>query len=149
MLCIHFGHTFSRVLIGYTHTKIIQDFNGDQLLECIKELVRTDKDWIPQEHGYSLYIRPTSIATQVQYSRMHLNMIVFGHAYTPPGGLTFGGLRLVFFWGKTTHHGCLRLLGDLRSGVFLVSSPRWLLYVSKGLFGFDFAVMGFFMCASM
>jgi hypothetical protein len=41
-----------------------QSFDGDQLLECIKELVRVDKEWIPQEHGYSLYIRPTAIATQ-------------------------------------------------------------------------------------
>ena len=32
-------------------------------LEAIKELVRIDKDWIPTGKGYSLYIRPTCIAT--------------------------------------------------------------------------------------
>lgn len=32
-------------------------------LEAIEELVRIDKDWIPQGKGYSLYIRPTCIAT--------------------------------------------------------------------------------------
>lgn len=32
-------------------------------LECIKELVRTDSSWVPQEDGYSLYIRPTAIGT--------------------------------------------------------------------------------------
>jgi len=42
----------------------LPSFNGDQLLECIKELVRTDKDWIPDQHGFSLYVRPTAIATQ-------------------------------------------------------------------------------------
>lgn len=39
-------------------------FDGDQFLECIKELVKIEKDWIPQERGYSLYIRPTGISTQ-------------------------------------------------------------------------------------
>jgi branched-chain amino acid aminotransferase len=31
--------------------------------ECLKELVRMDKDWIPQGEGYSMYIRPVAIAT--------------------------------------------------------------------------------------
>lgn len=36
-----------------------QNFNGDALLELIKQLVRMDKHWIPEEPGHSLYIRPT------------------------------------------------------------------------------------------
>lgn len=39
-------------------------FNGDNLLEAIKELVRIDKHWIPPEPGHSLYIRPTLIGNQ-------------------------------------------------------------------------------------
>ena len=39
------------------------DFDSDQLIECIAELVRTDQKWIPGDDGYSLYIRPTVIAT--------------------------------------------------------------------------------------
>lgn len=39
------------------------DFENEQLIECIQELVRTDASWIPQGEGYSLYIRPTVIAT--------------------------------------------------------------------------------------
>jgi len=38
-------------------------FQGDQMCECIKELVRVDSDWIPEGEGYSVYIRPTSIST--------------------------------------------------------------------------------------
>jgi len=38
-------------------------FDGDELLECIKELVRVDERWVPDQEGYSLYIRPTVIAT--------------------------------------------------------------------------------------
>ncbi|CAG8583555.1 13194_t:CDS:2 [Ambispora leptoticha] len=39
-------------------------FNGEELGECIKELIRVEENWIPQERGYSLYIRPTLIGTQ-------------------------------------------------------------------------------------
>lgn len=38
-------------------------FNGEAVLDLIKELVRLDKHWIPQESGHSLYIRPTLIGT--------------------------------------------------------------------------------------
>ena len=31
----------------------LPNFNGEQLLECIKELLRVDKEWIPKRRGYS------------------------------------------------------------------------------------------------
>lgn len=39
------------------------DFDRNELIECIKQLVRLDEKWIPSGEGYSLYIRPTAIAT--------------------------------------------------------------------------------------
>lgn len=36
---------------------------NDGLLDCIKELLRVEKSWIPNKEGYSLYIRPTAIGT--------------------------------------------------------------------------------------
>ena len=39
------------------------DFDQAELIDCIAELVRLDKDWIPEGEGYSLYLRPTVIAT--------------------------------------------------------------------------------------
>ncbi|KAI0067887.1 branched-chain amino acid aminotransferase II [Artomyces pyxidatus] len=39
-------------------------FNGEAFLELIKQLIRLDKEWIPQEKGHSLYIRPVLIGTQ-------------------------------------------------------------------------------------
>lgn len=42
-----------------------QTFNSDEYLECLKELLKLDKDWIPRREGYSLYIRPTAISTHV------------------------------------------------------------------------------------
>jgi len=38
-------------------------FEGDQFLECLQELLRVERDWIPREYGYSLYLRPTIIST--------------------------------------------------------------------------------------
>ncbi|KAI3649856.1 hypothetical protein MP228_005488 [Amoeboaphelidium protococcarum] len=42
----------------------LPDFDGDQLLSCIKDLVKLEARHIPSERGYSLYIRPAMIATQ-------------------------------------------------------------------------------------
>lgn len=39
------------------------DFDRMELLKCIAELVRIDQDWIPSGEGYSLYVRPTVVAT--------------------------------------------------------------------------------------
>jgi len=41
-------------------------FDKAQWLDCIKELVKVDKDWIPKGEGYSLYLRPTGISTHVR-----------------------------------------------------------------------------------
>lgn len=43
---------------------LLPTFDGDELLECLKALLRLEKDWIPTGEGYSLYIRPTGISTQ-------------------------------------------------------------------------------------
>jgi branched-chain amino acid aminotransferase len=39
------------------------DFDRQELAKCISQLVSIDRDWIPYGEGYSLYIRPTAIAT--------------------------------------------------------------------------------------
>lgn len=39
-------------------------FEGDELIEMIKELLRVDDRWMPTEPGTSMYIRPTMIGTR-------------------------------------------------------------------------------------
>jgi len=39
------------------------DFNADELIQCLATLVSVDEKWVPYGEGYSLYIRPTVIAT--------------------------------------------------------------------------------------
>ncbi|KAJ1728868.1 branched-chain-amino-acid transaminase bat2 [Coemansia biformis] len=38
--------------------------DGAEVIECIKELLRVDKRWVPEGQGYSLYLRPTLISTE-------------------------------------------------------------------------------------
>jgi branched-chain amino acid aminotransferase len=54
-----------------SHPLTVPDFvtarkpiDGDVVLELIKCLVELEARWIPKESGYSLYIRPTVIATR-------------------------------------------------------------------------------------
>lgn len=35
----------------------LPDFDGEALTELIKKLVQIDADWIPEEKGYSMYLR--------------------------------------------------------------------------------------------
>jgi branched-chain amino acid aminotransferase len=46
------------------HRLALPTFNGAAFLDLIKELVRLERHWIPQENGHSLYIRPVMIGTQ-------------------------------------------------------------------------------------
>eukprot|EP01016_Furgasonia_blochmanni_P045668 TRINITY_DN6479_c0_g1_i2.p1 TRINITY_DN6479_c0_g1~~TRINITY_DN6479_c0_g1_i2.p1 ORF type:complete len:332 (+),score=96.43 TRINITY_DN6479_c0_g1_i2:98-997(+) len=40
----------------------LPDFDGGELLECIKEHIRIDSQWVPDKDGFSLYVRPTAIS---------------------------------------------------------------------------------------
>jgi branched-chain amino acid aminotransferase len=52
----------NRLAISSTRLAL-PSFDKTELLECIKELVRVDSDYIPTGKGYSLYLRPTFIGT--------------------------------------------------------------------------------------
>ena len=54
-------------------------FNGAALLELIKELVRLDRHWIPQESGHSLYIRPALSAILGVLHIIHMVLIGMAH----------------------------------------------------------------------
>lgn len=38
-------------------------FDGTELLACIKELLRVDKEWIPTKRGFAMYLRPVIFST--------------------------------------------------------------------------------------
>ena len=48
----------------------LQQIDSDEMLKCIKELIKLEKEWVPDSNtkktrGSSLYIRPTMIGTNV------------------------------------------------------------------------------------
>ena len=54
-----------------------QNFDGEAFLECIKDLVRVDRDWVPKEKDCSLYVRPTLIGTEVLHPLYRLLILFY------------------------------------------------------------------------
>ncbi|KAJ1771842.1 branched-chain-amino-acid transaminase bat2 [Coemansia sp. RSA 1813] len=52
---------------------MLPKFDQAQFLQCIKELIKVDQRFVPDEYGYSLYVRPNFIGTEpnlnLKYSR--------------------------------------------------------------------------------
>ena len=65
-----------------------QDFDADELIKLIQELVRIDDRWIPTEPGCSLYIRPTMIGTRASLgvgpSTEVLLYVMYAHLFPLP-----------------------------------------------------------------
>jgi len=78
-------------------------FNGDALLELIKTLIRKDKRWIPQEPGYSLYVRPTLIGTQRAIGVGPPNEALLFVICSPVGPYYPQGFKPVALYGTTEY----------------------------------------------
>lgn len=76
----------------------IPEIPEDLFLEALKEVVKTDQDWIPTKPGTSLYIRPFVIATDpflgVRPSHTYKFMIIL----SPVGAYYASGLDPVKIW---------------------------------------------------
>ncbi|KAJ3146169.1 branched-chain-amino-acid aminotransferase [Geranomyces michiganensis] len=70
-------------------------FDGAELLKCIKEFLRVDQKWIPSEHGYSLYLRPTAIATEESLGVGESNRALLFVIASPVGPYYKTGLKAV------------------------------------------------------
>lgn len=42
----------------------LPDFDGNELVKCIKKLIQVDHEWVPHSTKSSLYVRPTFIGTE-------------------------------------------------------------------------------------
>ncbi|KAI8995295.1 branched-chain amino acid aminotransferase II [Trametes punicea] len=78
-------------------------FNGAAMLELIKELIRLDKHWIPDEPGYSLYIRPTMIGTQPALGIAPPKEVLFFVILSPVGPYYPHGFKPVALYGTTEY----------------------------------------------
>ncbi|KAJ7492868.1 branched-chain amino acid aminotransferase II [Mycena latifolia] len=76
-------------------------FNGEALLELIKQLIRLDKHWIPKEPGHSLYVRPTLIGTQKAIGVGPPNEALLFVILSPVGPYYASGFKPVALYGTT------------------------------------------------
>ena len=76
----------------------IPEIPEDIFVDAIKEVVKVDADWVPEEDGTSLYIRPFVIATDeflgVAPSKTYLFMVILA----PSGAYYENGLAPVGIW---------------------------------------------------
>jgi branched-chain amino acid aminotransferase len=73
----------------------LPQLDPDQLMECLKTLVKTDQDWIPEGDGFSLYLRPTSIATDPYLGLQVVNQCKFFVITSPVGPYYTEGFKPV------------------------------------------------------
>ncbi|KAG8339806.1 putative Amino transferase class IV [Trypanosoma vivax] len=52
--------------LSSTRRLCFPDFDPSELLALIKEFVKVERDYVPAERGYSLYLRPTAIGTAAE-----------------------------------------------------------------------------------
>ncbi|KAG5648151.1 hypothetical protein DXG03_006105 [Asterophora parasitica] len=78
-------------------------FDGEALLDLIKELVRIDKHWIPKEPGHSLYIRPTLIGNQKAIGVGPPNEALLFVICSPVGPYYPKGFKPVALYGTTEY----------------------------------------------
>ncbi|KAI0307601.1 branched-chain amino acid aminotransferase II [Multifurca ochricompacta] len=78
-------------------------FNGDALLDLIKQLVRLERHWIPQKEGHSLYIRPAMIGTQSTIGISPPDSALLFVICSPVGPYYPDGFKPVALHGTTEH----------------------------------------------
>ncbi len=81
----------------------IPEFDGDFLLEALKQLLDIERDWVPKSVGTALYIRPTAIATDpflgVRASHTYRYFVIL----SPVGAYYKEGFNPVKIWVTTDH----------------------------------------------
>ncbi|EKM60902.1 uncharacterized protein PHACADRAFT_247124 [Phanerochaete carnosa HHB-10118-sp] len=78
-------------------------FDGNAVIELIKQLIRIDKHWIPDKEGYSLYIRPTFIGTQAALGIAPPREALLFVICSPVGPYYPQGFKPVALYGTTEH----------------------------------------------
>ncbi|KIJ68758.1 hypothetical protein HYDPIDRAFT_147313 [Hydnomerulius pinastri MD-312] len=78
-------------------------FNGDGLIECIKQLISLEREWIPRESGHSLYIRPTLIGTNGTLGVQPPNEALLFVICSPAGPYYPQGFKPVPLYGTTEY----------------------------------------------
>jgi len=124
------------------------NFNGNEYLECLKKLLILDKDWIPHEKGYSLYIRPTMIATTPMVGVNPTSHAKFFTILSPVGPYYPSGFKPVKLFANNSYvrawpggTGCNKVGGNYAAGIMPQQEAAKLGFTQiLWLFGADYQV---------
>jgi len=73
----------------------LPQFDGEELLECIRRLCQLDQDWVPHDTSSSLYIRPTMIGVEPTLGVAPANQALLFVLLSPVGPYFSTGLKPV------------------------------------------------------
>lgn len=75
--------------------RVAQTVEPEDFIKCLKDLIRLDQDWIPEGLGYSMYMRPTMIATEPVLGVGKSNNAKLFVLLSPVGAYYSGGFKPV------------------------------------------------------
>jgi len=80
-----------------------QKVDEDEFLNCLKQLVLLEKDWIPEGEGFSLYLRPTAISTTPSLGVAAATNVKLFVICSPCGPYYPDGFKPVKLYADTEH----------------------------------------------
>nr|XP_023672487.1 branched-chain-amino-acid aminotransferase, cytosolic isoform X1 [Paramormyrops kingsleyae] len=81
----------------------LPSFDCEELLECIRKLVKIDQDWVPRSDSASLYIRPTFIGTESSLGVKKPTSALLFVILSPVGSYFSTGIKPVSLWADTKY----------------------------------------------
>lgn len=82
---------------------VMPEVDIDFALHALKELLKVEREWVPEVHGSSLYIRPTMIATQPKLGVKPSDMYYFYIILSPVGPYFKEGFSPVKIYLSSEH----------------------------------------------
>ena len=138
-----------------SRTAGLPEFEPFELLKCIDELIRIDKDWVPQENGYSLYVRPNIIGTHPQLGVLKPKLAKLVVILSPVGPYFPEGFKPISLYCDESlirawpgGHGHRKIGGNYAPGIIHAENVRkmgygQILWLSEG-YVTESGVMNFF-----
>ncbi|MFV0342472.1 MAG: branched-chain amino acid aminotransferase [Anaerocolumna sp.] len=103
----------------------IPEIPEEDFLQAIKEVVKTDQDWIPTKPGTSLYIRPFIIATDPFLGVRPSDSYMFIIILSPVGAYYPEGLNPVKIWIEDDYVRAVKGgIGEAKTGANYVASMK-------------------------
>ncbi len=84
----------------------LPDFDGQELLKCIYSLLKLEQSWIPDQEGFSLYIRPFVYANNSSLGVRAPDQSILSVVLSPVGPYYASGFKPVSLFCEEKHIRC-------------------------------------------